>query len=1240
MKKSHTTNTFADGLIMDLNPVVTPNSALTNCLNGTIVTFNGNENALQNDMGNGRVKTAYLPEGYVPLGTAELGGIIYVVSYNPQTNKCQIGSFPSPERNIDSAEEGDDFNVTLTNEDFGFDPTNGAKIYYLKKKLGKELTFNPGDKFVVYGDTIAKNYYKFYNSAEYTQSNVSKAKNQTLKLKLGAITNDGKLVEFTDLKSFTIEKPVIAPEEVADGSAEYHIMQHDNSSGTASEKLDSAASLASQQYNIFSSKVSGQLVIIAELIKFDNFSATIKHKFNSGTTKTYSPEITFDLSGNEEFMPYAIKCELMLSKITTQDTPITGIAYYKNIATYTVGYESGETGELSTSKDGDFKNYTILKNLFNDAEEQNDNFKSIISTIKGIDFNNKDEDQRSYILKYTFTPCMNWGEIAQLAVSGTVDLSKLGTGYMNIAQWKYYNQPNKQIVNWGFEIYEENGKTVNDLEINFYSIVGKSDNTYEVKKLKFNTDKKTSYHGNFSYDLPLNQEWYKYEDCTADVKTDEKNHITAASNTKNTLDLNNLYLVEFILKYIDSSDASAKTEIEDRKFYRWMYTNGVFNSKYFTENDFNTLQPEFDIDYAVDYSYDIYQPEYIDSIEKTTKNPYTLYGVINPETEGKTEGDIEKLKASKSSLSCIQTRTNVTIDTSVEFKLKQDYDTFSLGAVDENTFNFNINSVDATTSSTPTPLGQEDSNYKEWLASFWGVGSTTGDVESIIKKEIISGKPGEDNSEAILNKSDKSGTISRSTFKAFYKDSSPITSTFENNTYKFSLTIPTLQLVKAYCSKKEDTLTYTGSLKPLAYNAETFGKYNLEFTKRPEEDGILSWYPTFYGAFGWDYVHKKGHRNFIGTYSQGGSYNDGGGPAYKSTDKGGTAKFMWNDSRIINKENSTGWKNAIIFAPFTCGDQGSILTVDDYPFYSMKGNLPLKAWRVIFSLLKSQDDQTYYPIFMKVSSNKFEDNVDSFNKVGIKYYYAVASLLSVWYQYRKEEVQYKCLVPTEDIFYMRNCQYGINLNLTITEKENSKLDVNIKIGGILENLNTIGTTLSTIGNPGFNNIETKISLLDTNSSILYNIPIKTTEYETDLRNYFNNITTSGWTAVFDYDGVTKIGNTPDNFDSSTVYSRTSGTTEIKKLPNKETYNKMKYSLVNNKLVIQEEEEEEEKNEYASEININDSFSNKLCIGEDGTLQLKNTTSQGDLSAKKSVSEGTDSVYGWQNVKLLNYSIFE
>ena len=58
-------------------------------------------------MGNSRVETATLPSGYVPVGTTELGGIIYIVSYNPLNKKCQIGSFPSPERNITSTELSD-----------------------------------------------------------------------------------------------------------------------------------------------------------------------------------------------------------------------------------------------------------------------------------------------------------------------------------------------------------------------------------------------------------------------------------------------------------------------------------------------------------------------------------------------------------------------------------------------------------------------------------------------------------------------------------------------------------------------------------------------------------------------------------------------------------------------------------------------------------------------------------------------------------------------------------------------------------------------------------------------------------------------------------------------------------------------------------------------------------------------------------------------------------------------------
>jgi hypothetical protein len=40
---AETTSTFSKGLILDLHPLTTPNDMLTNCLNGTLITYNGNE---------------------------------------------------------------------------------------------------------------------------------------------------------------------------------------------------------------------------------------------------------------------------------------------------------------------------------------------------------------------------------------------------------------------------------------------------------------------------------------------------------------------------------------------------------------------------------------------------------------------------------------------------------------------------------------------------------------------------------------------------------------------------------------------------------------------------------------------------------------------------------------------------------------------------------------------------------------------------------------------------------------------------------------------------------------------------------------------------------------------------------------------------------------------------------------------------------------------------------------------
>lgn len=76
--------------------MLTPNTVLTDNLNGTFITYNGNELSLQNDAGNRAV--TYLSENFYPIGTVEHGGIIYIVSVkNPGKvgYAFEVGSFPS-----------------------------------------------------------------------------------------------------------------------------------------------------------------------------------------------------------------------------------------------------------------------------------------------------------------------------------------------------------------------------------------------------------------------------------------------------------------------------------------------------------------------------------------------------------------------------------------------------------------------------------------------------------------------------------------------------------------------------------------------------------------------------------------------------------------------------------------------------------------------------------------------------------------------------------------------------------------------------------------------------------------------------------------------------------------------------------------------------------------------------------------------------------------------------------------
>lgn len=107
MSRQEATNTFNDGMIKDMNPLTTPNTVLTDCINGTLITYNGNEFVLQNDMGNYKLPLASLGSDFIPVGIREYGNIIYIISYNPIKDLCQIGSYPSPQRIFISENDSD-----------------------------------------------------------------------------------------------------------------------------------------------------------------------------------------------------------------------------------------------------------------------------------------------------------------------------------------------------------------------------------------------------------------------------------------------------------------------------------------------------------------------------------------------------------------------------------------------------------------------------------------------------------------------------------------------------------------------------------------------------------------------------------------------------------------------------------------------------------------------------------------------------------------------------------------------------------------------------------------------------------------------------------------------------------------------------------------------------------------------------------------------------------------------------
>lgn len=1158
MKKSQATNTFNKGMIMDLDPLVTPNDVVTNCLNGTLVTFNGNENVLQNDMGNGKVETAYLPEGYVPLGTAELGGIIYVVSYNPLKNKCQVGSFPSPERNI-SSDETSNIIQTLDNKDFIWDETNGAKVYYLKKDLDSELTFNPGDKFIVYGHDIIGNMGNFYDSTEYTSNDFNKAKEQTIRLDIGTITDTGKLVKFSDLKQYSIK----------DTDKKYHIYEYEgDSEGTKKPDIDDYKSITSQPYNVFSSKVSGKLVLIAELVQCNTFDIEISHKFqiNKETLKKeYIPNVTFNFGGEYPFVPIQVKCSLSIPKKDIAED------FYIDI-----------TEQVEKTIDSDNQNYSILiENILS----QDTVIKNIVDSI---DFNEKDRNS-GCILNYTFIPCMNWGPVSYLAVSGSIDLDKLGTGYIGLTTWRYYKQ-NSMSLTWGLEVYEEEGYGVTNVSMEFIRLL--SENVAEASI--YSVSKKASYHGIFYDTLPLDQKYFKL--------------------TK-PLVSNTLYLVKIIVTYAKTrEESSTKTTSENKVFYRWMYTNEVFNSYYASTTDFIGLSLSLDPNFSINYT------------SKTTdKDQSKIYGVINPSTEEKTEEEKTALKNSKTSLSCIQTLRNSNIDCKLSVGLKKAYNTFYL-EYQNDTLSLNIDkdNIQATESATITYTDREDSNQDSYLFS------TASVVDSLDTYKLDSSS-GTDKSDEILGTNTNPFPTN-----ALHLITSDINSNFKDNVYSFQIQYEALQMVKAYCTKVESSLIYSGRLLPLAYDNNSFELYNLRCV-----NGNMQ--PVKLGTYGF---HESGGTKgyaYIGHADSEVPDSD-----EKEVDSGDNVNLNWTTNELISSaEQLHGWTNTAIFAVHWSGGNGSCQVMNTKPY---KGNdsiysQALEEFRGKYGrtrvqlMLKSNSSSYFYPIDFSMASKANDySTVLSLQK---DLYNAFAQILGNLYRYDSEGMSTACLIP-KSIYYMNNCIYGLTLPISISSTDGlQQCKVQIQLDSGKVSLNDIIDILKRIKIEGEketiipkdyqeekfeNNLKYELSKI--NSTYKLNITNTDKTSGISLRNYMLDLqTTTQGICIMDYNGKDIIGNSAGNYSSNKLYYIIKGDTVIVKSATKVPFKQIKYSTDSSgNLVVNMTNTSLE----TSVENLNDRFQ----LNDGGLLILKDPPS----SEYEMVRQGYDDdgvVRGFQKARLLN-----
>ena len=627
-------NTFNEGMVLDNHPLMTPNTVLTDALNATLVTMNGNEMVLQNDMGNAKVENAKLPPGYIPVGMKEYGGIIYIACYNPLTNKGQIGCFPSPQRQK-TATQISEVTPTFKFPDVTYiKEENGEEWYKINSLLTKCEIFpkgtiiRSGDKFSVglpissmFGtdniDFTGENFISNYNNVE--KGLVKTPMNRMYTFGVATLDNNGQLRDITNqLKRYKGGQQIQFSNIDSDlykfncGYWQNEISTEDKDGLISSELMDQTS--IQSKLNTYNSKLFGRLFLYAKYNTVQSIEVsvvgykklddndTINNPIYTGTDNDYS-DVELPLIQNQKYLQIDSKILLLIyvnykyncpdgSKALNSKNlvePLEGYEYYfdKNDQSIIRGIQfiidNNSIYNLPFAIPSDYnKNYNLgygypLYDKITDIYSFSQVYALPLNTTNKISW-------EAYPVTYFYDKGFKFGEIPDENISGELNPDNINSGKMELNAWRYYINNDRVLLTWGFESYPRENDIISEVSFSFYDVA------YNTLKWKFFTKERISYNGEFNENFDIS------------------NFISNNSNYNDSVIPNKLFYVDISWKY----------NSQEKHTYRWMLITGLYNPSYYGNSEYPIIKDYdsfLDCYYTLDNKNYIYntkvQPEYL-----------------------------------------------------------------------------------------------------------------------------------------------------------------------------------------------------------------------------------------------------------------------------------------------------------------------------------------------------------------------------------------------------------------------------------------------------------------------------------------------------------------------------------------------------------------------------------------------------------------------------------------------------